>query len=103
MLGDLNEDLLKVNRLEQILNKLNPFKLIKEHTRVTARSKTLIDVIITNNRDTVIHAETSLAIAGHHAVSCTINLRKQRMKFKSMAEIIPIIPNKIFKLNLCNS
>ena len=78
-LGDLNEDLLKVNRLEQILNKLNLYQLIKEPKRITPRSKTLIDVIITNNRDTVIHAETSLSIADHHAVSCTINLRKQRM------------------------
>ena len=41
--------------------------------------RTLIDVIITNNRNSVIHAETSLSIADHHAVSCTINLRKQRM------------------------
>ena len=54
MLGDLNEDLLKVNRLEQILNKLILYQLIKELTRITPRSKTLIDVIITNNRDTVI-------------------------------------------------
>ena len=29
MLGHLNEDLLKVNRLEQILNKLNLYQLIK--------------------------------------------------------------------------
>ena len=36
-------------------------------------------MIITNNRDTVIRAETSLSIADHHAVSCTINLRKKRM------------------------
>ena len=79
MLGDLNEDLRKVNRLEQILNKLNLYQLIKEPTRVTPRSKTLIDVIITNNRDSVIHAQTSLSIADHHAVSCKINLRKQRM------------------------
>ena len=79
MLGDLNEDLLKVNRLEQILNKLNLYQLIKEPTRITPRSKTLIDAIITNNRDTVMHAETSLSVAVHHAVSCTINLRKQRM------------------------
>ena len=43
------------------------------------RSKTLIDVIITNIRDTVIHAETSLSIADHHVVSCRINLRKQIM------------------------
>ena len=47
MLGDLNEDLLKANRLEQILNKLNLFQLIKEPTRVTPKSKTLIDAIIT--------------------------------------------------------
>ena len=79
MLGDLNEDLLKVNRLKQILNKLNLYQLIKEHTRVTSRSKTLVDVIITNNRDTVMHAETSLSIADHLSVSCTINLRKQRI------------------------
>ena len=32
MLGDLNEDLLKVDRLEQILNKLNLYQLIKELT-----------------------------------------------------------------------
>ena len=43
------------------------------------RSKTLLDVIITTNRDTVINAETSLSVADHHAVSCTINLKKQRM------------------------
>ena len=47
MQGDLNEDLLKVNRLEQILNKLNLYQLIKEPTRITQRSKTLIDIIIT--------------------------------------------------------
>ena len=78
-LGDLNEDLLKVKRLEQILNKLNLHQLIKDPTRIMQRSKTLLDVIITNKRDTVIHAETSLSIADHHAVSCTINLRKQEM------------------------
>ena len=38
---DLNEDLLKLNKLEQILNKLNLYQLIKEPTRVTPRSKTL--------------------------------------------------------------
>ena len=101
MLGDMNEDLLKVNRLEQILNKLNLYQLIKEPTRVTPRSKTLIDVIITHNRDTVMQAETSLSIADHHAVSCTINLRKQRMTpfHIYMAKIMTIIPLKIFKLN----
>ena len=95
MLGDLNEDLLKVNRLEEILNKLNLYQLIKEPTQITPRSKTLIDVIITNNRDIVIQAETSLSIADHHAVSCTINLRNQRMTpFLINTKIMIIIPLK---------
>ena len=57
------------------------YKLIKKPTRITPISKTLIDVIITNNRNTVIYAETTLSIyiADHHDVRCTINLRKQRM------------------------
>ena len=45
-----------------------------------SNSKTLIDVIMRKNRDTVMQAETSLSIADHHDVSCMINLRKQRMK-----------------------
>ena len=79
MLGDLNEDLLKVNRLEQILNKLNLYQLIKEHTGITQRSKTLI--IITHNRDSCSNScrNICVSIADHHAVSSTINLRKQRM------------------------
>ena len=82
MLCNLNEDLLTANRLEQILNNLSLFQLIREPTRVTPKSKTLIyiDVIITNNGDTILQAETSLSIDDHHVVSCTINLRKQRMK-----------------------
>ena len=42
---------MKVNRLEQILNKLNLYQLIKEHTRITPKSKTLIDVIITKEEE----------------------------------------------------
>ena len=104
MVGDLNEDLLNVSRLEQILNKINLYQLIKEPTRITPRSKTLIDVIITNNGDSVIHAETSLSTTDHHAVSCTINPESKELHhFKSAAEIMPIIPLKIFKLNLCTS
>ena len=60
MLGDLNEDLLKLNRLEQILNKLNLYRLIKEPTHITTRSKTLIDVIITNNRTSLMQKHLSL-------------------------------------------
>ena len=104
MQGDLNEDLLKVNRLEQILNKLNLCQLIKEPTRITPRSKTLIDVIITNNRDSVIHAETSLSIAITMLSAVRlISESKEWHHFKSKAEIMPIIPLKFFKLNLCNS
>ena len=60
MLGDLYEDLLKVNRLKQIFYKRNIFQLRREPARVTRKSKTLIYVIIPNNRNTIMHAETSL-------------------------------------------
>ena len=76
MLGDLNADRLKAHRIEQILITLNLFQLIKEHSRVTPKSKTLFDAIITNNRETIMKAEASLALADHHALSCTINLRE---------------------------
>ena len=36
--------------------------------RVKPKSKTLIDVITTNNRDTIIQVETSLSITNHHVV-----------------------------------
>ena len=61
MLSDLNKALLKADRLDQMLNQLNLLQIIKENTRVTPKSKTLIDVIITNNKDRVLHAETSLS------------------------------------------
>ena len=80
MLRDLNEDLLKTNRFEQILIKLYPFQLLKEPTHVKPKSKTLVDVIITNNSDTVMQEKTSLSVADHYAFSCVVNLRKQRMK-----------------------
>lgn len=80
VLGDINEDYLKTNKLKPLIKKYNLTQLIKEPTRITKYSQTLLDVIITNNIQSVINSETSLSIADHHAVSCKINLRKQRMK-----------------------
>ena len=66
-----------------VLNKLNPvYQLIRDPMWGTPRFKPLIDVIIENNIETVMHAETSLSFADHHACCelYTINLRQQRMK-----------------------
>ena len=70
-----------------------------EHTfnkRVTSKSKSLIDVIITNNRDTVLPAETSslLSIAMLSDVQL-ISESKELNHLKSIAEIMPIIYLKI--------
>lgn len=77
MLWDLNEGLLKANRLEKILKKLSLFQLVKEPTQVTSKYKTLIDVMITYNINTVIQTEMYISIADHR---CMMNRRKQRMK-----------------------
>ena len=107
MLGDLNENLLKANRLEQTLNKLNLFQLIREPTRVTSKSKTLTDVIITNNRDTVLPAETSLSIADHRSQlspQSAVQLISESKEWNHLiyGKIKPIIHLNFLKLYLCN-
>ena len=80
VLGDINEDYLKTNKLKHIVTKYNLTQLIKEPTRITRNSQTLLDVIITNNSQSILHSETTLSIADHHAVSCIVNLKKDKMK-----------------------
>ena len=55
ILGDLNDDLLCPEaKLKQVIRASNLSQLIDKPTRVTENSKTLLDVIITNNKDMII-------------------------------------------------
>ena len=54
-LGDLNDDLMREHsRLRKILKMENLDQVIKEPTRITQTSKTLLDVIITNNTNMIL-------------------------------------------------
>ena len=78
LLGDLNDDLFKSNnKLNRILKSSSFEQLIVNPTRITSNSKTLIDVIITNNKNLVEDAHTySCHLSDHNLVSVTINLKK---------------------------
>ncbi len=80
MLGDLNDDLL-TNGSKFItiisLNKLH--QIVDKPTRVTPQSATLLDVIVINTRDTVIHKDViPNVIADHDLITATIDIRKPK-------------------------
>ncbi len=56
MLGDLNDDLLtNGSKLNTIISMNKLHQLVDKPTRVTPQSATLLDVIVTNTRNTMIH------------------------------------------------
>ena len=79
-LGDLNDDQLNSNKtkMKNIIHRLNLHQLVQTATRQTDKSKTLLDLIITNNPSSVIRTSVSPSIADHHEVSCEIDIRKKK-------------------------
>ena len=88
VLGDFNVDYkIKLNWLQTILNKLNMHQIIEEYTRIVqtskGMSKSILDLIITNNLPAIIKSEIDPPIADHWEVSCVVNYkRKQKTKIK---------------------
>ena len=80
LLGDLNDDQLVSNsKLKKIVDLANFHQLIDKPTRVTPNSKTLLDVIITNNSDIVISSEvTPCHLSDHDMISVKVNIGKPR-------------------------
>ena len=81
-LGDLNDNQFKPNKISTILHRLRLHQLITEPTRISKTSSTLIDLIITNNKESVLNVSVLPSIADHHEIGCTIDIRKKR-KIKS--------------------
>ncbi len=71
MLGDLSDDLLTDGgKLSTIISMNKLHQIIDKPTRVTPQSATLLDVIVTNTRDTVIHRDVvPNVIADHDLIS----------------------------------
>ena len=80
VLGDFNVNQLKRNKLGPIIKKLKLEQLIEEPTRITEDSSTLLDLIITNNRSSVLSTNVCESITDHQEISCLITVRKEKRK-----------------------
>ena len=80
ILGDMNDNLCSPdNKVAKIIHNLSLTQLIDKPTRITANSSTLIDLIITNNKDFVINTDVlSCSVADHELITATINVRKEK-------------------------
>ena len=80
--GDLNVDFLSENlnciHLTNLLNKYGLNQLISQPTRITEHSSTLIDLIITSNKDIVtdLNVLRMDGISDHMMVDCCLNIKK---------------------------
>ena len=102
ILGDLNDNLLATNnKLSKMIKKLNLSQLIDKPTRITRHSSTLLDVIITNREDLVLHSDAIPSpVADHEMISLTINIQKPKREpqvktFRCLDDYSPAV--------LCNS
>ena len=80
ILGDMNDNLLsKNNKLSQIIRNNKLTQLIDTPTRTTPTSTTLLDVIITNCPDQVIHTDVvPSVVADHDLITVTTNISKPK-------------------------
>jgi hypothetical protein len=80
VVGDLNCNLLKSgpesDALNELCSSLNLFQLIKEPTRVTLQSSSLIDVILTSNTSLVVESGVEEThISDHFLVYSILKLK----------------------------
>ena len=85
MLGDLNCNLLtsnpEANSLRDIISTFNLNQLIEKPTRVTETTKSLIDVIMSTNKNIVSHTDMlASSISDHHLVYLALTLKTPRLK-----------------------
>ena len=79
-LGDFNEDQLKKNAFKELLKRLKLHQIIDKPTRITHETGSLLDLIITNNKGSVLDSEVSLSPcpSDHMMISSKINLRREK-------------------------
>ena len=75
----LSTDKLEYCALSDLCSMLNLSNLISEPTRITETSETLIDVILTSNRDLIKQSNVfHTSISDHFLISCVLNLKIPR-------------------------
>ena len=80
ILGDFNDNQLKPNKLGPIIKRLKLEQLIETPTRITEDSSSLLDLIITNNRSSVLSTSICESLSDHQEISCLITVRKEKRK-----------------------
>ena len=78
--GDFNDNLLSQgNRMSKLISSLKLEQLVNKPTRITSNSATLIDLMITNNKDMITELDVLPSpIADHEAISVLINITKPK-------------------------
>lgn len=90
IVGDFNSDLyfngksaeecLAGKRLLRVLSKFSMENIIKQPTRITERSRTLLDLMITSRKEQVIRSgEINTGIADHSLTYAVLRLRRNRI------------------------
>ena len=85
IMGDFNHDMLKFNpnsKLLRILTKYNIQNMINEPTRITQKSQTCIDLILTNHSSIIINTEVLPPFCSDH---CSINAELNFKTYKAQA------------------
>ena len=90
-MGDFNCDLSNVNnrtsllaaKLSHILDQYNLYNTIKEPTRVTPETQTVIDLIVTSNKQLINRAGTiPLGVSDHNLIYAKLTIKTSRPKSK---------------------
>lgn len=84
VMGDLNIDMSKnsfyEHRLLKQMNDIGLKQIVNEYTRVTQESKTIIDVVFTNNTETDIEIKRTPKMSDHDMVNIKIKTNKKNIK-----------------------
>lgn len=86
ILGDLNCDILRKSKPEsrallEVCFSLNLYQIITTPTRITENTQTLIDVIITSNRNLISSSDVLLSsISDHSLPYAVLNLKSPKCK-----------------------
>ena len=80
IVGDFNDNLLIANnKIGKIIQTLNLSQLVKEPTRITTSSSSLIDLIITNKPKFVIKSNVlACPVGDHELLTVVVNIRKEK-------------------------
>ena len=74
ILGDFNDNILcDSSKMRQIISNAKLTQVISKPTRITPTSATLIDLIITNKSQSILHS-----VADHELITVTVNLKKPK-------------------------